>query len=91
VPSKPPFPHCVCAANGALRPQLSEISYPFLDYVECSAPDKLDYANEINRLATLIDWRTAYYWIAWSFSIIAIPLFLVMFWMSLNWKKQGRA
>jgi hypothetical protein len=68
---------------------VSEISYPFFHYVECSAPDKLDYANEINHLATLVDWRTAYYQIAWSFSIVAIPLFLIMFWVSLDWRKQG--
>jgi hypothetical protein len=68
---------------------ISEISYSFFHYVECSTPDKLDYSNEINHLATLVDWRTVYYQIAWSFSIVAIPLFLVMFWVSLGWKKQG--
>ena len=74
-------------AAAALCLGVSEISYPFFYYVDCSAPDKLDYVREINHLATLIDWRTAYYRIAWSCSIIAIPLFLVMFWASLNWNK----
>lgn len=75
-------------AAAALCLGVSEISYPFLHYVDCSAPDKLDYSNEISRLATLVDWRTAYYQMAWWFSIIAIPLFFVMFWGSLNWKKR---
>jgi hypothetical protein len=75
-------------AAAALCLCVSEISYPFFYYVECTAPDKLDYSAEINHLATLVDWRTVYYRFAWSFSILAIPLFLVMFWVSLNWKKQ---
>ena len=54
-------------------------------------PDKLDYTNEIDHLAMLVDWRTAYYQIAWSFSIIAIPLFMVMFAVSLKWRKPGSA
>jgi hypothetical protein len=54
-----------------------------------ASPDTLDYTNEINHLATLVDWRTVYYQIAWSFSIMAIPLFLVMFWVSLHLRKQG--
>ncbi len=68
---------------------VSEISYSFFHYVECNGPDKLDYTKEINHLATLVDWRTAYYQIAWSFSIIAIPLFMVMFAVSLDWGKTG--
>jgi hypothetical protein len=62
---------------------VAEISYSFLHYVECSA-DKLDFAREIDHLATLVDWRTAYYRIAWWLSIIAIPSFLIMFWTSLS-------
>jgi hypothetical protein len=61
-------------------------SYSFLHYVECFA-DKLDFAREIDHLAILVDWRTAYYRIAWWLSIIAIPSFLIMFWTSLSWKK----
>lgn len=68
---------------------VSEISYSFFHYVECTASDKLDYSNEITRLATLIEWRTVYFQIAWALSIVAIPLFMAMFWVSLNWKKQG--
>ena len=60
--------------------------YPFLYYVECNT-EKLDFSNELNRLATLVDWRTMYYQIAWALSILALPLFLVMFWVSLDWKK----
>ncbi len=67
---------------------VSEISYPFFYFVECSAPGNLDFTNEINRLAALVDWRTAYYRLAWWFSIIAIPLYLWMFWVSLNWRKR---
>jgi hypothetical protein len=66
---------------------VSEISYPFLHYVDCSMPAKMDFSGEINHLATLIDWRTWYYQTAWSFSIVAIPLFFIMFCGSLNWKK----
>jgi hypothetical protein len=29
-----------------------------------------------------------YYQIAWTLSILALPLFLAMFWVSLDWKKQ---
>ncbi len=75
-------------AAAALCLGVSEISYPFFHYVECSATDKLDYSKEINLLATLVDWRTVYYQIAWSFSIVALPLFMVMFWVSLFWRKQ---
>jgi len=75
-------------AAAALCLGVAEISYPFFHYVACSTPDKLDYAGEISHLAVLVDWRTVYYQIAWSFSIIAIPLFLVMFWVSLRWNKQ---
>ena len=67
---------------------VSEISYSFEQYVECGAADILDYTNEISRLAALIDWRTMYFQIAWLFSIIAIPLFMVMFWTSLEWKQR---
>ncbi len=66
---------------------VSEISYPFLNYVECATPDKLDYANEISHLATLVDWRTGYYQTAWVLSMLAIPLFFLLFWVSLNWQK----
>jgi len=69
---------------------VSEISYPFFHYVACNGPNALDFADEINRLATLVDWRTAYYRLAWMSSIIAIPLFLVMFWVSLNWEKPHK-
>jgi hypothetical protein len=68
---------------------VSEISYPFLHYVECSTPAKMDFSREIDHLATLIDWRTWYYQVAWWFSIVAIPLFFVMFWGSLNWKNRA--
>jgi hypothetical protein len=68
---------------------VSEISYPFLHYVDCSTPAKMDFSSEINHLASLIDWRTWYYQIAWSFSIVAIPLFFVMFWGSLNWRNSA--
>lgn len=75
-------------AASALCLGVSEISYPFLHYVDCITPDKMDFSAEIDHLATLIDWRTWYYRVAWSFSIVAIPLFLVMFWGSLNWKNN---
>jgi len=76
-------------AAAALCLGVAEISYPFFHYVACTTPDKLDYADEISHLAILVDWRTVYYQIAWSFSIIAIPLFLVMFWVSLRWNDQA--
>jgi hypothetical protein len=76
-------------AAAALCLCVAEISYPFFHYVACSStPDKLDYTDEISHLSNLVEWRTIYYRIAWSFSIIAIPLFLVMFWVSLRWVKQ---
>ena len=75
-------------AAAALCLWVSEISYSFLHYVECTAPDKLDFSKEITRLANLVDWRTAYYQIAWWFSMIAIPLFFVLFWGSLNWSNK---
>jgi len=62
-----------------------QISYSFFHYVDCTAPDRLDFSNEMARLATLVDWRTVYYRIAWWFSMIAIPLFFILFWGSLNW------
>lgn len=76
-------------AAAALCLGVSEISYPFFHYVDCSATDKLDYSKEISHLADLVDWRTVYYQIAWSCSIVALPLFLVMFWVSLSRKRQG--
>jgi hypothetical protein len=66
---------------------VSEISYPFFYYVSCNAPHSLDFSNEISRLAALVDWRTDYFHFAWWCSIVAIPLFLVMFWVSLDWRK----
>ncbi len=81
----------VSLAAAALCLGVSEVSYSFLHYVECSVPDKLDYAEEINHLTTLVDWRTVYYQVAWTFSIIAIPLFLIMFSVSLTWRKHGGA
>ena len=81
----------VSLSAAALCLGVSEISYRFLYYVKCAAPDKIDYTAEINHLAEVVDWRTAYYQIAWTLSIIAIPLFLVMFWVSLDWQKRSRA
>jgi len=69
---------------------VSEISYPFFHFVECTGSDTLDFSNEISRLATLVEWRTSYYRLAWMCSIVAIPLFLVLFWVSLNWEKQPK-
>jgi hypothetical protein len=63
---------------------VSEISYPFFSYVACDAPHSLDYTEEINHLANLVDWRTGYFHLAWWCSLIAIPLFLVLFWVSLS-------
>jgi hypothetical protein len=70
---------------------VSEISYPFFYYVECNAPHSLDYSQEIAQLANLVDWRTDYFHFAWWCSIVAIPLFVVMFWVSLDWRKRGAA
>jgi hypothetical protein len=67
---------------------VSEISYPFFYYVACNAPHSLDYTLEINNLANLADWRTNYFQLAWWCSLIAIPLFLILFWRSLHGKKQ---
>jgi hypothetical protein len=67
---------------------VSEVSYSFLHYVDCTGPDKLDFSNEIARLATLVDQRTAYYQTAWWCSMIAIPLFAILFWGSLNWANR---
>jgi hypothetical protein len=69
---------------------VARISYPFFDYVKM-APGKLDFSEDIRSLGAEIDWRTWYYQIAWSFSIIAIPLYLVMFWVSLDWRKKKTA
>jgi hypothetical protein len=66
---------------------VSEVSYPFFYYVSCDKPHSLDYTAEINRLAILVDWRTDYFHFAWWCSIIAIPLFAWMFWVSLSWRK----
>lgn len=70
---------------------VSEISYPFFYYVSCNTPHSLDYTSEINRLADLVGWRTNYFQFAWWCSIVAIPLFAAMFWVSLNWKKRDPA
>jgi len=67
---------------------VSEISYPFLYYVACIAPHSLDYTQEIANLTNLVHWRTDYFHLAWWCSLIAIPLFLVLFWRSLHGKKQ---
>ena len=75
-------------AAAALCLLVSEITYSFLHYVDCVAPDRLDFSNEISRLATLVDWRTAYYQISWWCSMIAIPSFFVLFWGSLNWTNK---
>jgi hypothetical protein len=79
----------VSLAAAALCLGVAEVSYRFLHYVDCTATDKLDYSAEIAHLANLVDWRTAYYQIAWSLSIVAIPLFLIMFWVSLDWRKPN--
>jgi len=78
-------------AAAALCLGVAEVSYRFLHYVECTGPATLDYTAEINYLVTLVEWRTAYYQIAWWRSIIAIPLFLAMFWVSLHLRKQSGA
>jgi hypothetical protein len=71
---------------------VSEISYPFFNFVGCSsAPDTLDFTNEITHLAGLVDWRSSCYRIAWTCSIVAIPLFLALFWVSLNWEKRPKS
>ncbi len=76
-------------AAAALCLFVSEVSYSFFHYVDCTAPDKLDFSPEISRLSTLVEWRTAYYQTAWWFSMIAIPLFFVLFWGSLNWSNKA--
>lgn len=76
----------VSLAAAALCLGVAEISYPFLHYVGCST-DKLDYSEEIAHLTSLVKWRTAYYQIAWYLSVAAIPLFMSLFWVSLNWKR----
>ena len=81
----------VALSAAALCLGVSEVSYQFLHYVACPAPGKIDYTAEIGHLTMLVDWRTAYYQIAWALSIVAIPLFLVMFWVSLDWQKRSRA
>lgn len=70
---------------------VSEVSYPFYGYVACSGPNGLDFTNEINQLSNLVDWRTDYFHFAWYCSIIAIPLFAWMFWVSLNWHRPHTA
>jgi hypothetical protein len=77
----------VSLTAAALCLGVAEVSYPFLHYVACSA-GKLDYSAEIAHLTSSVMWRTAYFQIAWSLSVAAIPLFLVMFWVSLNWKPR---
>ena len=59
--------------------------------VHCTAPDRLDFSDEITRLSTLVDWRTEYYQISRWCSMIAIPLFFVLFWGSLSWKNSTAA
>ena len=66
---------------------VSEVSYPFFYYVACTPSHGLDYTAEIARLSDLVRWRTDYFHFAWWCSIIAIPLFAVMFWVSLSWHK----
>jgi hypothetical protein len=66
---------------------VSEVSYPFFNYVTCEASRGLDFTSEISRLAAHVEWRTDYFQFAWWCSIIAIPLFLTMFWISLGWRK----
>jgi hypothetical protein len=68
---------------------VSEISYPFYGHVSCTAAQGLDFTDEINQLAASAQWRTFYFHIAWWLSLIAIPLFLVLFWMSLHVAKHG--
>jgi hypothetical protein len=70
---------------------VSEISYPFFHYVACSSTHSLNYTNEIRKLADLVDWRTDYFQVAWLCSLVAIPLFLVLFWISLHRKKHDAA
>jgi|SRR5690348_6016615 len=70
---------------------VSEISYPFLYYVTCKTRSSLDYTAEISNLANLVDWRTYYFHVAWLCSLVAIPLFLLLFWMSLNWARGDTA
>lgn len=81
----------IALAAAALCLGVSEVTYSFLHYVECTGPDKLDYADEIKHLTTLVEWRTVYYQVAWMFSIIAIPLFLIMFWVSLDWSERSKS
>ncbi|MDE2375553.1 MAG: hypothetical protein KGL96_15115 [Hyphomicrobiales bacterium] len=81
----------VSLSGAALCLGVSEISYRFLHFVDCAAPDKLDYTAEIAHLSNLVEWRTVYYQIAWALSIVAIPLFLVMFWVSLDWQNPDHA
>ena len=77
----------IALAGAGLCLGVSEISYPFFHYVQCTAADKLDYVQEIEHLVTVVAWRTAYYQTAWALSIVAIPSFFTLFWVSLNWKK----
>lgn len=63
---------------------VSEISYPFYGHVACTAARGLDFTDEISHLAAAAHWRTLYFHVAWWLSLIAIPLFLVLFWMSLH-------
>lgn len=70
---------------------VSEVSYPFLGYVACKTPGSLDFTDEINRLANLVDWRTDYFHFAWWCSIVVIPLFAWMFWVSMNWRRPHEA
>lgn len=59
--------------------------------VQCSAPNTLDFTQEIHHLTDLVGWRTDYFHFAWWRSVIAIPLFVSMFWVFLNWRKHKEA
>jgi hypothetical protein len=68
---------------------VSRVSYDFFGYVDC-APGKLDFTNEIDELTILVGRRTWYYQSAWWLSLAAIPLFLTMFSMSLEWRSGNK-
>jgi hypothetical protein len=67
---------------------VSEISYPFFSHVACIQANGLDFSTELKRLSELVAWRTNYFIFAWWCSILAIPLFGLMFWASF---KQSRS
>jgi hypothetical protein len=66
---------------------VSEISYPFFYHVTCTRTNGLDFSAELNRLADLVAWRTNYFVFAWWCSILAIPLFGLMFSVSFKQKR----